>query len=121
MRNWELYLNFPKIFECHPDELPLYDPNGEEGKFSFVCLENGIKMPTREWDLVKRVQEGKESINLQMKLWAEDVGFLLMPDELREYCKDYPEWVFQGTMRQAQKRIVKEWGFVPTFMKVIGV
>ena len=91
---------------------------GEDGQFSFVCLENGIKMPTREWELVKRVQEGKMSINLQMKMWAEDVGYLLMPNELWSYCKDYPLWVFRGTMEQSKKRIMKEVGFIPTFMRV---
>ena len=117
MRNWDLYLNFPKIFECHPDNLPPNDINGEEGKFSFLCLENGIYTPTYEWDLVKRVQEGKMSINLQMKMWSEDIGILLMPNELYEYCKGYPEWVFKGTIEQAKRRIMKEIGFIPTFMK----
>jgi hypothetical protein len=111
-------LNFPKIFECHEGYLPKNDPTGEDGKYSFLCLENGCLVPTREWDLVKRVQEGKMSVNLQMKMWAEDVGFLLMPKELLTYCDGYPEWVFKGTMEQAKKRILKEMGFIPTFMKV---
>lgn len=112
-----MYINFPKLFECGNHELPPYDPNGEDGKFSFVCLENGYKIPTREYEVVKRVQEGKMSVNLQMKLWAEDVGFLLMPDELYEYCRGLPCWVFTGTMEQAKKRIMKEVGYVPTFMR----
>lgn len=118
LENWDLYLNFTQIFTCHPDELPPNDPNGEDGMYSFVCLENGIKMPTREWNLVKRVQEGKMSVNLQMKLWSQDVGYLLMPNELWTYCKNYPLWVFQGTMEQSKKRILKEVGFIPTFMRV---
>lgn len=113
-----MYLNFPKIFECHPGLLPPNDPNGEEGKFTFLCMENGIYLPTREWELTKRVQEGKMSVNLQMKLWGEDLGILLMPNELKLYCKEYPEWVFRGTMEQGIKRFRKEVGFVPTFMKI---
>jgi hypothetical protein len=113
-----LYINFPKIFECGSHELPPYEPNGEDGMFTFLCLENGYKVPTKEYELVKRVQEGKMSINLQMKLWGEDVGLLLMPNELKSYCKNYPEWVFRGTMNQGIKRFMKEVGFIPTFMKI---
>ena len=77
-------------------------------------------MPTREWKLVKRVQEGKMSINLQIKMWSEDLGsnLILMPNELWTYCKDYPRWVFNATMEQAKKKLMKEVGFIPTFMKV---
>ena len=117
VENWNLYLNFPKLFECGGHELPIYDPNGEDGQFSFLCLENGNKVPTKEYELVKRVLEGKMSVNLQIKLWAEDVGFLLMPVELRTYCREYPEWVFQATMEQAKKRIMKEMGYIPSFMR----
>jgi len=112
-------LNFPKLFECGGHDLPTYDPDGEDGQFSFLCLENGIKVPTREYELVKRVLEGKMSVNLQIKLWAEDLGnnLILMPDELKTYCVGYPEWVFKATMEQARSRIMKEVGFIPTFMR----
>lgn len=116
--NWNLYLNFPKIFQCNDHELPTYDINGETAKYSFLCLENGIKLPTKEWELLKRIQEGKKSVNLQMKLWAEDVGDILFPNELKEYCNDYPDWVFKGTMNQAEKKIFEKIGFIPTFMKI---
>jgi hypothetical protein len=100
-----------------PDhEIPTYDPNGEDPKYSFLCLENGIFLPTNDLETVRRVVSGKMSINLQMKLWAEDVGYLLMPNELREYCHGMPEWVFRGTMEQTKKRILKEMGYVPTFI-----
>jgi hypothetical protein len=111
-------LNFPKLFECHPALLPKSDPNGEDGKYSFLCLENGCLVPTKEWELVKRVQEGKMSVNLQIKLWSEDVGYLLMPEELLIYCKGYPEWVFHSTMEQSKRRILKDVGFIPSFMLV---
>lgn len=118
-----MYLNFPKIFECHPGYLPKSDPNGECGKYSFVCLENGILVPTREWELLKRVQEGKMSINLQMKMWSEtmwDVNLgcpLLFPKELKEYCQDMPEWVYKGTMEQTKKRLLTHIGFLPTWFR----
>jgi hypothetical protein len=115
-------LGFPKLFECHPSDLPPNDLSGEDGKFSFLCLENGYKIPTREWELVKRVQEGKMSVNLQIKIWSESMwetglGSVLFPKELREYCEGMPEWVFRSTIEQTHKRIMKDIGFIPTFMK----
>jgi hypothetical protein len=123
VRNWELYLNFPKMLQCGDHEIPTHDPNGEDGKFSFVCLENGYFVPTRELDLVRRVQEGKMSVNLQMKMWSEsmwDINLgcpLLMPPELREYCEGMPPWVYDGTMQQAQKRILIHCGYLPTWFR----
>lgn len=105
------------MLQCGDHEVPPYDPNGEDGKFCFLCLENGHFVPTRERELVQRVLEGKKSVNLQMKLWGEDLGILLMPDELKSYCEGYPEWVFRGTMEQGIRRFKKEVGFVPTFMR----
>lgn len=115
------------MLQCGDHEIPTYDPNGEDGMYSFVCLENGYMIPTRELELVRRVQEGKMSVNLQMKMWAEtmwDINLgcpLLMPDELKEYCQGMPQWVYDGTMRQAKKRILNYVGFLPTwFGKGLG-
>lgn len=105
------------MLQCGNHELPTYDPNGEDGKYSFVCLENGYKVPTKEWDLVKRVMDGKKSINLQMKLWSEDVGIMLMPKEIYTYCKDMPKWVYLGVLEQTKSRYMKEIGFIPTFIR----
>lgn len=110
------------MLECHPGQLPPNDPNGEDGQFTFLCMENGILVPTREWDLTKRVQEGKMSVNLQIKIWSESMwepglGSVLRPPELREYCEGYPEWVFRSTIEQTHKRIMKDIGYIPTFMK----
>jgi hypothetical protein len=116
LKNWDLYLNFPKILQCGAHDLPPYDPNGEDAKYSFLCLENGYKVLTKDIEILRKVLNGKMSVNLQIKLWAEDIGVLLMPDELYSYCKDYPLWAFNATMEQAKQRIVKELGFVPTFM-----
>ena len=103
-------------------ELPPDDPKGEDGKYSFVCLENGIFCPTREWELVKRVLSGKMSVNCNIKIWSESMwepglGSVLHPKELREYCEGMPEWVFRSTMEQTHKRIMKDIGFIPTYMK----
>jgi len=86
--------------------------------YSFLCLENGYFVPTREWELVKSVQEGKMSVNLQIKLWSEDIGILLMPDELFVYCKDYPKWVYKSTIEQSKRRFIKDVGYIPSFIKL---
>ena len=119
-----MYINFPKLFECHSGELPPYDLNGEDGQFSFLCLENGHKVPTREYDLVKRVHEGKESVNLQIKLWSEGMWDrqlgcpLFFPQEIREYCLGYPLWVYKAVINQTKKRVLEDVGFIPTWLKV---
>lgn len=118
IKNWEFYLHFPKMFQCDEHELPPFDINGECGKYSFLCLENGIFVPTKELELVRKVLEGKMSVNLQIKLWAEDVGILLMPVELKSYCVDMPEWVFKATIEQAKSRVLKKDGFIPTWLKM---
>ena len=105
------------MLQCGNHELPPYDSNGEDAKYSFLCLENGYKVPTKEIELVRQALNGKMSVNLQIKLWAEDVGFLLTVTELLEYCRPYPKWVFQATLEQAKKRILNEVGYVPTFIK----
>ena len=87
-------------------------------------MENGILVPTREWELVKRVQEGKMSINLQIKMWSEmmwerQLGCpLLFPNELREYCKGMPDWVYKSTIEQTKKRVMKDMGFIPTWLRL---
>ena len=106
------------MLQCGNHELPPYDPNGVDAKYSFLCLENGYKVPTKEIELVKQALNGKMSVNLQIKLWAEDIGFLLMPNELYSYCRGYPTWVYEATINQAKQRLMKEMGYIPTFMRI---
>lgn len=121
IENWELYINFPKIFTIPSIE---YDPHGEEGKYCFLCWENGIKVSTRDPDLVKKAIEGKESINLQIKIWSEGLWDrqlqmpLFFPHEIHEYCRGYPSWVYQAVINQTKKRVLEDLGFVPTWLKV---
>lgn len=81
-------------------------------------------MPTKEPDLVRKAIEGKESVNLQIKIWSEGMwdGQLQMPPffphEIREYCQGYPSWVYQAVINQTKKRVLEDLGFVPTWLKV---
>lgn len=105
------------MLRCGDHDLPPSDPNGECGKYSFLCLENGYMLPTNEIELVRRAQNGKMSVNLQIKLWSEDVGMLLMPNELKNYCKDMPKWVYEAVIKQTEKRYMNEIGFIPSFLR----
>ena len=118
-KTFEFYRTFPKMLDVADHELPKEDlQNGSSALVCFWNLENGIKtIKTNQYDLLKRVIEGKKSVNLQIKLWAEDIGVLLMPSELQKYCKDMPSWVYDATIKQAQKRYLQEVGFIPTFLK----
>ena len=71
-----------------------------------------------ESDLLDRVLQAKASWNLQIKMWAETiVEGTLFVDELKEYCEDYPEWIFKATINQASKMVYQKIGFVPTFLE----
>ncbi len=93
------------------------DPNG------FTALEcwferdtHGKVLPCREIELLNKVERSKQSWNLQIKLWAEDIcGCLLAKDELKLYCVDLPPWIFQATINQAGKLLRGQIGFVPRF------
>ncbi len=81
-------------------------------------------VPTREWDLVKRVQEGKMSVNLQIKLWSEGMWDkqlqcpLFFPNEIYDYCREYPKWVYKSVIEQTKKRVMKDIGFIPTWLRL---
>ena len=87
-------------------------------------MENGVMVPTREWDLVKRVQEGKMSLNLQIKMWSEAMWDkqlqcpLFFPSEIAEYCRDYPKWVYKAVIEQTKKSLLRDIGFIPTWLRV---
>jgi hypothetical protein len=120
IENWEFYLRFPKFFTHRELE---YDSTGEEGKYCFLCWENGLRIPTKEPKLVKSGIEGKMSVNLQIKMWSESMWDhnlqcpLLFPSELREYCKGMPEWVYNSTIEQTKRRVLNDVGFIPTWLK----
>ena len=81
---------------------------------------HGKTLPCREPELLAKVMRSKQSVNLQIKLWAEDVadGMLLRQPELVEYCHGWPEWVLRATMEQAAKVVSKVVGYVPRFARM---
>lgn len=76
--------------------------------------------PCIDYDTLDRVMRGKENINLQIKMWVEGViEGTSFPTEIKEWTKDYPEWVFKSFLNQLHKEVTKKIGFVPTFMRNI--
>ena len=43
---------------------------------------------------------------------------LFFPNEIREYCQGYPDWVYKSVINQTKKRVLEDIGFVPTWLKV---
>lgn len=80
---------------------------------------HGTVIPCREPEILKKVFRSKQSVNLQIKMWATDVadGMLLCQDELVEYLHGWPEWVFSAVMNQAAAIAIKTVGFVPRFAR----
>ena len=96
------------------------DPNGYSALECWWAKDtHGKTLPCREQKLLAKVIRSKQSVNLQIKLWAEDVadGMLLRQSELLEYVHGWPEWVFRATMEQAGKRATQIIGFAPRFAR----
>ena len=98
------------MLEAFDFELPTFGAGGETAIKSFWNLENGIKVPTRNLEEVRRALAGKKSLNLQIKMWAEGLGREFSISEIKEYIKELnlPEWVFTATINQAIKLIKKD-------------
>jgi len=81
---------------------------------------HGKALPCREPEILDKVERGKKSWNLQVKLWAEamaDPPCLLQP-ELVDYCHGLPPWIFEATIRQAGKLLLESVGYIPRFARL---
>lgn len=80
---------------------------------------HGETLPCREPELLAKVIRSKQSVNLQVKLWAEDVadGMLLRQAELVEYVHGWPSWVLRAVLEQAAKIATQIVGFAPRFAR----
>jgi hypothetical protein len=97
-----------------------YDPNGYSALECWWAKDtHGKTLPCREPELLAKVIRSKLSVNLQIKLWAEDIadGMLLGQSELLEYVHGWPDWVFRATMEQAGKLATQTIGFAPRFAR----
>ena len=114
---FEFYRDTPLDMIGH-ELAPTDDPKGFSALECWWSLDtHGQELPCREPELLAKVLRGKQSVNLQVKLWAEDIadGMLLRQEELREYTLGWPAWVFSATLAQARKLLLERVGFVPGF------
>lgn len=96
------------------------DPNGYSALECWWAKDtHGKTLPCREPELLAKVIRSKQSVNLQVKLWAEDVadGMLLRQAELVEYVHGWPEWVLRAVLEQAGKIATRIIGFAPRFAR----
>ena len=119
---FEFYLNTPldMIGRSVGEKEQPGDPNGYSALECWYALDTyGDKLACREPELLAKATRSKKSVNLQVKLWAEDIadGMLLRQPELVEYTHRWPEWVFRAVMEQAGKITSKTIGFVPRFAR----
>ena len=119
-RDFEFYSTFPVM--CGVEVIPSNWPEGHASALeAFVFFDStGKKAPCKDIAALRRAFVGKASVNLQIKMWAEDLFNcpILLVAELREYTKDMPEWVFRATIMQAQKLSLEQLGFVGKHLKV---
>lgn len=98
--------------------------NSVEGYSPIECFvyfdTHGEELPCDDVEKYNLILHGKEMINLQIKMWVDttyEIPITLMPNEVREYTKDYPSWVYESYIRQLSKLYKTKIGFVPSFVK----
>ncbi len=81
---------------------------------------HGQALPCREIGLLQKAERGKQSWNLQVKMWAETMNdpMCLHQPELVDYCHGLPEWIFEATIRQAGKMHLQQQGWIPRFLRL---
>lgn len=96
------------------------DPNGQSARTCFTHFDtHGKIIPCREPEEFARLLRAKKSVNLQIKLWAEDVASgLLTQKELIDYTHRWPDWVLRAVFNQAARICQKQIGFVPRFARL---
>ncbi len=93
--------------------------NGVSALESWYVYESvGKVLATCEPEKLDKVLRSKASVNLQIRMWSEAMcdPLVLSVEELRTYCKEFPGWVFKATVNQARKLILKQIGFIPSFL-----
>lgn len=76
--------------------------------------------PCIDYDTLDKVMKGKENVNLQIAMWVDSCvqdPLLLMPDEVKEITKDYPEWVFKAYINKLNRDYIKKHGWCPNFIR----
>jgi hypothetical protein len=105
--NWYLQMRHQFNFSGK-DEKVVYDKDGIDGKKAFLLLDSQGKLkPTRHPNLLKALLKTKGSINLHIKMYAEDrangrLPKMLFQKEIIDIIKP-PQWFVNAVEQQKYK------------------
>lgn len=95
------------------DEVVIYDKNGVDGvRAFFVWDSTGKVLPTRHPNILKTLLKTKGSVNLHIKMYAQDRAAGLFPKiEFRAFCIKYkcPPWLKEAVENQKFKYYEKSY------------
>jgi hypothetical protein len=118
-RDFELYEKFSNMTPMWPHREP-NDPDGLTPLECFVLLDSqGKGSPCNDTLKLRQVQHGKQMVNLQIKMWVETTmedPLQLMPFEVREWTREYPDWVFKSYIKRLERLMLEKNGYVPAFV-----
>tara|TARA_R110001632_G_C11054583_1_gene385067 strand:+ start:142 stop:531 length:390 start_codon:yes stop_codon:yes gene_type:complete len=118
-RDYNWYLSVSDIFSFDGTkdyynkkgiELIQFDENGKTAKECFYLYDtNGVVKPTCEPDKLKTLLKTKGSVNLHIKMYAEDRAKGYLPKiEFDKICAEYdfPSWFIDAVENQKKKYYV---------------
>ena len=107
-------------FDGHENRPIVYDRNGIDGKKAFHIYDSqGVLKPTKHPKLLAVLIKAKGSVNLHIKMYAEDRAKGLLPlFEFRELCDKLadPYWFFCA-LEKSKNRIIQHDSNAPEFFK----
>lgn len=114
-RDWDWYSYNHKEFNFSGSQfdyprkhkMVVYDKNGVDAKEAFYNWETyGEITPTKHPRILKAILKAKASINLNIKMWAEDRGNGLLPGiEFKQMAREIPllDWMIEAVENQKLK------------------
>lgn len=105
--SWHLSMRNIFNFDGNGDSTAIYDKNGVSGKEAFYLYDStGKKFATKHPNIFLGILKTKGSINLHIKMYAEDrAAGLMTKKELDAICADFnaPQWFIQAVENQKYK------------------
>lgn len=109
-RDFNWYLSMRNVFDfdgaLYNDEI-IYDKNGIDGKKAFHIYDSqGKYKPTKHPNILRQLLKVKGSVNLHIKMYAEDRAKGYLPKiEFDKICLEYnvPEWFINSVEKQKYK------------------
>ena len=101
-KDWDWFVKYKEVFNFH-GKSPVKFIETKEGLSAKECFQKfdskGIKLPCCEIELLNEILICKGSINLNIKMWAEDRAKGILPKiEFDKICKEYEllDWMIQS-------------------------